>query len=229
ALSAVHASANPHGMTVQSGSATITENGSFLNIVASRNSILNWQSFNIGAGETTTFVQPSSTSIVWNRINDSNPSQIFGNLNANGVVVLMNSSGFYFGPNSMVAAAGLVVSTASGDPVNIGGGSFWQFNGPSPQASIVNFGQINVGRGGSAFLIAEHIENHGLISAPGGSVGLVSGQQVLLSDRPDGRGLSAQVHLPSGSIDNSGRIVADAGTMPMSTQFGIRTGHLQPT
>ena len=104
----------------------------------------------------------------------------------------------------------------SGAPVSIGSGSFWQFNGPPPQASIVNFGQINVGTGGSAFLIAQHIENHGVISAPGGSVGLVSGQQVLLSERPDGRGLSAQVQLPSGSVDNSGRIVADAGTIAVN-------------
>ena len=51
--------------------------------------ILNWQSFNIGAGETTIFNQPSATSIVWNRINNgASPSQIYGNLEANGVVVL---------------------------------------------------------------------------------------------------------------------------------------------
>ena len=100
-------------MTVQRGSATATTNGSQLTVTASRNASLNWQSFNIAAGETTIFQQPSSTSIVWNRINDQNPSQIYGSLQANGIVVLLNSSGFYFGPHSFVSAAGLVVSTAN--------------------------------------------------------------------------------------------------------------------
>jgi len=121
--------ANPTGMTVAGGSATTTVNGSQLTITTSRNASLNWQSFNIAAGETTIFQQPSSTSIVWNRINDQNPSQIYGSLQANGIVVLLNNSGFYFGPNSFVSAAGLVVSTANCiPPQNSGGG--WEFNGP---------------------------------------------------------------------------------------------------
>ncbi len=53
---------------------------------------------------------------MFNRINDPNPSQIFGSLQANGIVVLMNSSGFYFGPNSYVKTGGLIVSTANCHP-----------------------------------------------------------------------------------------------------------------
>ena len=195
---ALDAPANPTGMTVHGGSATATSSGSQLTVTTtSQNTVLNWQSFNIGAGETTIFQEPSTTSIVWNQINNANPSQIYGSLQANGIVVLLNSSGFYFGPNSFVSAAGLVVSTANYiPPQNSGGG--WEFNGPPPLASIVNYGQINIGQGGSAFLIADHVENHGTISAPGGTVGLAAGQTVLLSDRPDGRGMSMQVTLPSG-------------------------------
>src|SRR5262249_34877115 len=84
--------ANPNGLTIQNGSATAVANGSHLSISASHNAFLNWQSFNIGHGETTTFNQPNASSVVWNHINDQNPSQIYGNLNANGVVVLMNQS-----------------------------------------------------------------------------------------------------------------------------------------
>ena len=194
--------ANPTGLSVQSGSASTSLNGNQLSITASHNAFLNWQSFNIAPGETTTFLQPSAQSVVWNQINDANPSQIFGTLNANGVVVLMNHSGFYFGPNSFVNAAGFVVSTASVIPSESSAGMFWQFSGPPPAASIVNYGQLNVGRGGAAFLIADQIENHGSITAPEGNIGLLAGQQVLLSERPDGLGLSAQVTLPSGSVDN---------------------------
>jgi len=224
---ALDATANPTGMTVHGGSATATSSGSQLTVTTtSQSTLLNWQSFNIAAGETTIFQEPSTTSIVWNQINNANPSQIYGSLQANGIVVLLNSSGFYFGPNSFVSAAGLVVSTANYiPPQNSGGG--WEFNGPPPLASIVNYGQINIGQGGSAFLIADHVENHGTISAPGGTVGLAAGQTVLLSDRPDGRGMSMQVTLPSGSVDNEGRLIADGGTIAMHAQVVNQNGFIQ--
>ena len=75
-------------------------------------------------------------------------------------------------------------------------GGSWEFNGPPPLASIVNYGKINIGQGGSAFLIAENVENYGSITAPGGTIGLAAGQTVLLSERPDGRGMSMKVTLP---------------------------------
>jgi len=214
-------------MTVQSGTATAVAKGNQLNVTASHNAFLNWQSFNIGAGQTTTFIQPSAASVVWNRINDANPSQIYGNLTANGVVVLMNQSGFYFGPNSFVSAAGLVVTTAPVAPMESGSGLFWQFNGAPPMASIVNYGQLNVGQGGSAFLIANRVENHGTVSAPQGSIGLIAGQEVLLSERPDGRGLSAAVRLPAASVDNTGRLVADAGIVALNAQVVNQNGLVQ--
>ncbi len=225
---ALNATANPTGMTVQGGSATAASSGLQLTVTTtSQNTVLNWQSFNIGPGETTTFQEPSTTSIVWNQINNNaNPSQIYGNLQANGIVVLLNSSGFYFGPNSFVSAAGLVVSTANCVPPQNGGGG-WEFNGPPPLASIVNYGQIKIGHGGSAFLIADQIENFGDIEAPGGSVGLAAGQTVLLSERPDGRGMSMAVTLPSGSVDNEGKLIADGGTIAMHAQVVNQNGFIQ--
>ncbi|HXI71123.1 MAG TPA: filamentous hemagglutinin N-terminal domain-containing protein [Verrucomicrobiae bacterium] len=218
--------ANPTGMKVGRGSASVQQSGSQLTVTASQNAFLNWNSFNIAAGETTTFVQPSASSIVWNRINDQNPSQIYGSIQANGVVVLLNSSGFYFGPNSFVSAAGLVVSTANCAPPENGGGS-WEFNGPPPLASIINYGHIQVGNGGSAFLIADKIENHGTIEAPGGSIGLAAGQTITLSERPDGRGMSMLVTLPQGSVDNYGNLVADGGTISLNAKVVNQNGLVQ--
>src|ERR1035437_4944403 len=223
---AFRAQANPTGLAVSFGSAIAQQTGSQLNITAGNNAVLNWQRFNIAAGETTVFNQPSATSIVWNRINDPNPSQIFGTIQANGVVVLLNNSGFYFGPNSFVSAAGLVVSTANYAPPQNAGGS-WEFNGPPPLASIVNYGHIQVGHAGSAFLIADKIENHGDIEAPGGSIGLAAGQTVTLSERPDGRGMSMNVVLPQGSVDNCGNIVADAGTIALNARVVNQNGLIQ--
>lgn len=226
-LAALDLDAAPAGMTVQRGTASLSQHGNQLNITASHNAFLNWQSFNINAGETARFIQPSASSIVWNRINDANPSQIYGGLEANGVVVLMNQSGFYFGPNSFVNAAGLVVSTAPVTPVESSAGLFWQFSGPPPQASIVNYGHLNAGRGGSLFLIGERIENHGTLSAPEGRVALLAGKEVWLSSRPDGLALSASVTLPSGSIENSGQILADAGTIALHARVVNQDGLIQ--
>jgi len=66
----VVADANPVGPTVNQGLATFTSQGPQLTIRTSDRAFINWQSFNIGLGETTTFLQPSSSSLVWNRIND---------------------------------------------------------------------------------------------------------------------------------------------------------------
>jgi filamentous hemagglutinin family protein len=219
--------ANPTGMTVVSGSASAQQSGSKLNVnVGSPTAVLNWSSFNIQPGEATTFIQPSANSVVVNNIGGASASQIYGSLQANGIVVLLNPSGFYFGPNSFVSTAGLVVSTAQVEPPPNSGGT-WEFNGPPPLASIVNYGQINAGKGGSVFLIAENIENHGTINAPEGNLGLAAGQTVLLSDRPDGRGMSMKVTLPSGSVDNFGNLIADGGTIFANAQVVNQNGFVQ--
>src|SRR5581483_9185147 len=224
----LNAMANPTGMTVVSGSATAQQSGSQLNVnVGNALTFLNWNTFNIAAGETTSFFQPSSTSVVVNNIGDANASQIYGNLTANGMVVLMNPNGFYFGPNSFVkTGGGLIVSTAQVTPPQNNGGS-WEFNGPPPLASIINYGQIQVGNGAPAYLIAEDIENHGIITAPGGNIALAAGQNVLLSERPDGRGVSVQVTLPEGSVNNDGKLIADGGTISANAKVVNQSGLVQ--
>ena len=144
--------ANPTGMTVGSGTAVALPTGSQLNITVGPTAILNWQSFNIGAGETTSFLQPSANSVVFNLIGEQNPSQIFGNLNANGTVILANANGFYFGPNSMIKVGGSFIATTAPLAPDWGTGSTWQFIGMPPLASIVNYGKIEVGAGKSLYL-----------------------------------------------------------------------------
>ena len=218
---------NPVGGTVSQGTASFTSQGSHLTVQSSDRAFINWQSFNIGHGETTSFVQPSSSSLVWNQIHDQNPSQILGNLNANGYVVLQNSSGFYIGGQASITAPGLLMTTAPFPMPDLYSGGAWTFHTPPPAARIINYGQISVGNGGSVFLVAHDIENHGTIAAPGGEIGLYAGKQVLISERPDGRGLSATVTLPAGSVDNSGALIANAGTIAMQAQVVNQGGLVQ--
>jgi filamentous hemagglutinin family protein len=219
--------ANPTGLSVAAGSATAQQLGSQLNVTVSQAAVLNWQSFNIAAGETTSFLQPSANSVVLNLIGGASPSQIFGSLNANGTVILENANGFYFGSGSMIKVGGSFIATTAATPPDFGSGAGWQFTGMPPLASIVNYGQIEAGAGKSLFLIAENIENHGSLNAPGGNVDLAAGQSVLVSDSPDGRGLSAKVTLPQGSVDNFGRVTADGGSIMMQAQVVNQNGLLQ--
>ncbi len=228
ALASLTAFANPQGGSVVSGSATFTQKGSTLQInTGSKNTVLQWSSFNIAAGETTIFNEPSSMSIVFNKINGLNPSVIFGSLHANGIVVLQNASGFYFGPHALVKTGGFVVTTAAIDPWGAGGGMGWTFDGPPAAAPVVNYGQLATTGGGSIYVIAKQIENHGTISTPGGTTGLLAGQEVLLSERPDGLCLSEPVQAPAGSINNQGRITADAGQLVLQAQTVNNSGTLQ--
>src|SRR5579863_6033021 len=86
--------ANPNGGVIVQGSGTIPTTSPNMTIpITSANAFITWQSFDIAAGETTTFVQPSASSVVWNQISGPQ-SQIMGNLNANGYVILQNPNGF---------------------------------------------------------------------------------------------------------------------------------------
>jgi len=217
----------PAGPTVTQGSASFASQGSQLTITTSDRAAIQWQSFNIGPGQTTTFVEPFASSIVWNQINSSAPSQILGTLDANGFVVLQNASGFYIGGQATISAPGLLMTTAPIRVPDLAGGGAWEFNAPPPAASIINYGQINIQGGGAAYLIAHDLENHGSINAPQGQIGLYAGQEVLISDRPDGRGLSAKVTLPQGCVDNQGRLSAEAGNIVLQAQVVNQGGLIQ--
>ena len=97
------APANPVGLVATSGTASAAAQGNHLQVTASANAVLHWQSFNLAPGERTSFLQPSASSIAWNHVHDPNPSAIFGHLDANGVVVLINQAGFHFGPDAFVS------------------------------------------------------------------------------------------------------------------------------
>ena len=131
---------------VAQGAATINGSGTSQVTInqTSANAFINWQTFNIVAGETTTFNQPSSSSVTWNYINDPNPcgSSINGTINANGYVILQNPNGFTVGGQATITAHGLVMTTASTPALNLSSGGPWSFNAPPPTAQIINSGQI---------------------------------------------------------------------------------------
>lgn len=80
------------------GSGNISQNGTNLSIDQnSQNLVINWNTFNIGNGESVVFHQPNSSAIALNRVTTQNASEILGNLSANGQVFVIN-------PNTRVIA-----------------------------------------------------------------------------------------------------------------------------
>ncbi len=63
--------------------------------------------------------------------------------------------------------------------------------------------------------------------APDGTLGLYAGKEVLMSERPDGRGVSMKVNLPDGSVDNYGKLIADGGTIALNAQVVNQNGIVQ--
>ena len=104
--------AAPTGGVVVAGSASIGgAAGATVITQASQNAVLNWNSFNVAAGESVTFAQPNSASVALNRILGGDGSAIMGTLSANGKVFLVNPNGVLFGKGASVNVGGLVAST----------------------------------------------------------------------------------------------------------------------
>jgi filamentous hemagglutinin family protein len=75
--------------------------------------IFTWDSFNVGKDTTLNFDQKGNTDwIALNRLTDANasPSQILGNINADGQVYIINRNGIIFGGASQVNVHTLVAS-----------------------------------------------------------------------------------------------------------------------
>lgn len=186
---AVPAVANPLDGNVVAGEATISNpDPTTLQIDQTTNkAIVEWKSFNIDAGETTVFVQPSSEAWTLNRVVGSNdPSRIFGTLKANGNIVLVNPDGIHFGAGSAVDVNRLIGSTADIENDNFLSGNFVFDRPGNPAASIVNEGTITIKDYGLAALVAPAVRNSGIVTARLGNLSLASGNVFTIDPYGDG-------------------------------------------
>ena len=181
--SLVHA--NPAGEEVAAGSASFDRNGTTLTINTSDRVIINWQDFSIASGELTKFIQPSATSAALNRVVSGNPSAIFGTLQANGQIFLINPNGILVGNGAVIDTGGFIASTFDVSNSEFLSGGNLHFTGDSA-AKVENQGRINA-IGGDIILIARHVENKGELNAPDGTVGLAAGTEVLLAQAGEER------------------------------------------
>ncbi len=216
--------ANPSGADVVGGQATVSGLGtSHVTIAqASQHAIINWQQFNIAPNEVTQFIQPNVQAIALNRIFDQNPSQIFGSLQANGTVILLNQNGIIFGPNAQLNVGGLIASSLNLSSANFLAGHYL-FQGTGIEGPVKNMGAINASHNG-VYLLAPNVENSGVITSPGGNIVLAAGAKAFLSNRPDGRGFLAELSNPLGQAVNFKDLIADGGNITMAGRVVNQAG-----
>jgi len=214
--------ANPTGGQVVGGTATIGSAGANGVVITqgSQKAIINWQQFSVGSNEYVQFVQPNSSSVVLNRVIGSNPSNIFGNIIANGQVFLVNANGVYFAPGASVDVQGLVASTLDLNDADFMAGRyvFSKATGAS-DAGVVNDASIHAGTGGYVVLAGDYAQNGGAIVAQTGRVYLAAGNAAtltfdnngLISYVVDGKTLSRLA-----GVSNTGVIAANGGLVVMT-------------
>jgi len=193
----------------------------------SAKAIINWDSFDIAAGNTVQFVQPAKGSAL-NRIWDANPSVVLGRIEANGEVILQNTNGLIFGPTARVET-GRFVATAlqvAEDAFRRGirgatDGSASLGNADSQRNGFVSIergAEIRTAAGGDVLVFAPRVVNEGRIVSPGGQTVLGAGQTVYLaaSVDPTQRGLIIGIQ-PFASSD------ADLNSVTQAASLGYKT------
>src|SRR5690242_14994232 len=233
-LSPSSALANPQGGQVVGGQASIQGQGTNSVTVTqgTANAIINWNTFNIGAGERTQFIQPSASSIALNRVvGGLGPSYLRGLLTANGQIFLVNPNGVLIGRHAVINAAGFLATTHDISNADFMAGRY-NFNIPGrPDASIVNLGNITITPSSSGFaaLVAPGVRNAGVITADLGRVALASGNGFTLdfygdklitlqvNDQIAGQVIDVATKQPLKSlVSNEGRLQANGGQVALT-------------
>ncbi len=209
-LVASDAVANPQGPNVVAGQVAISTPDPNTLVVdnGSMRSIVNWDQFSIGVGETTTINQISHEAAILNRVVGGNISEIYGTLQSNGQVFLINESGILIGETGIIETAGFVASTLDVSNAEfLAGGDMVFKQGIETGGGITVHGKIRSVSGGDIFLLSREIEigSTAVIDAGGGYVGLGAGEEILLRPADNGNG-RIQIRAGKGRINNAGTI-----------------------
>ena len=226
-------SALPTGFSLQAGTVgapVITGPGSgpTMTLTQSTNrAVINWNTFNIGKKATVSFNQTQGNqSITVNRVLNAqnDPSQIYGQLKANGRVMILDKNGVLFGSTAKIDVGGLIASTGNlaDQTAFMSGANQFVLSGvnTNPNAKIENLSDdINIKDSGLLAFVAPYIDNNGgTITAKLGKVSLASASKVTVDLTGDELiTFAAGDTLQKALIKNSDAIEAQGGYVNLST------------
>ncbi|WP_105197825.1 two-partner secretion domain-containing protein [Haemophilus influenzae] len=199
------------GMDVVHGTATMQVDGNKTIIRNSVDAIINWKQFNIDQNEMVQFLQENNNSAVFNRVTSNQISQLKGILDSNGQVFLINPNGITIGKDAIINTNGFTASTLDISNENIKAHNFTlEQTKDKALAEIVNHGLITVGKDGSVNLIGGKVKNEGVISVNGGSISLLAGQKITISDIANPT-ITYSIAAPENEAVNLGNIFTKGG------------------
>ncbi|MBT9494701.1 MAG: filamentous hemagglutinin N-terminal domain-containing protein, partial [Paucibacter sp.] len=180
------AQALPQGGQVVAGAATINTPGAGQMLIqqSSDKASIDWRSFSIGTSESLRITQPSSSSVLVNRVSGGDASQILGRIAANGRVFLSNPRGIVFGRDAVVDVGGLVATTLAIAPKLNEQGGYNLVGGADGGAEIIVDGQIHA-PGGTVVFAGPQVSLNGQIEARRVAAAAVNAVQIDI----DGDGL----------------------------------------
>ncbi|RDH83989.1 MAG: hypothetical protein DIZ80_07595 [endosymbiont of Galathealinum brachiosum] len=203
--------ANPQLPVVVEGAASFNGLGtSNLNITNSPNTVINWNQFNIDAGQTTHFSQVNSASSVLNRVRGADPSDIYGTLSSNGQVFVINPNGILVGAGATIDTAGFIASTLNITDQDFLKGNF-HFEDAGNLSEIINQGFIHTTGTGEIVLIAPNVKNENILQTEGGDITLAAGQSITLSALSDPN-ISFEIQAPENQVINIGELLTNGGS-----------------
>ncbi|MBB4199992.1 hypothetical protein CCR94_21600 [Rhodoblastus sphagnicola] len=224
------------------------------------NAILNWRSFNVGARTTLNFDQQGHASwVALNRVEAGvAPSQILGNIKADGQVYVINQSGVIFGGASQINVGALIASTADiTDAQFRANGIYSAQNAGSYTPSFTAAGGkvvVEAGAlistaaptsvtsgGGFVMLLGSEVVNAGSITTPKGQALLAAGDDFILRKGfgTDGNAFSTTrgsevapviyAGSLSGAVSNSGAVLSQQGDITLAGRTLTQDGVLIST
>ncbi|TVP55808.1 MAG: filamentous hemagglutinin N-terminal domain-containing protein [Halomonadaceae bacterium] len=219
--------ANPQGGSISFGVGDIDtsdQQNIIINQTSSRLAI-DWDSFSISAGESVTFSQPGASAIALNRDFSGSPSEIFGDLIANGHVFLLNTAGVVIGSTGFVDTGGLLISDMTTTVADFASGDFTLQAAQRGGITIEDGAVIN--GGSNVQLVAGFIDNAGRLTSSG-NLGLAVADSAVVSMGSSGLlGVAVSAPLnqaPTGRnnlINNqaSGEIIVTGGDVIVQARY----------
>jgi filamentous hemagglutinin family protein len=209
AFAARPARAEPAGGTVVQGGAAIQTTGSHTEITqTTQQTLITWQDFSIGSAESVNFAQPNTKSVALNKVLTNIPSDIQGQLTANGQVWIINPNGVFVGAGATVNVGGLVATTADLVEQDWDAGKY-TFTGAPAGSQVDIAGAVNA-TDGSIVLVAPLVNASGSLTAAG-DVALGAGSGFAVDFHGDGLTRFAVDAAAGARLDVSGTISAQGG------------------
>ncbi len=218
--------------------------------------ILTWDTFNIGGKTDLTFDQQGNANwVALNRVlgTDGKPSQILGNIKADGSVYVINQNGIIFGGASQVNVGALIASTANiSNEQFLNSGIYSAQSGTSYVPSFTNAGggvRVEAGAaittnaptsvtagGGFVLLMGREVSNAGTITTPLGQTQLAAGNDFILRrgygtdensfSTTRGNEISPVVRDALAAVGNTGLIFAQQGDITLAGRTILQDGVL---